>query len=226
MIARCRVLWSRALTPTTHAVRFERPEGFDFRPVQFCGLELDTDEGGIEYSMSLASSPTRPHLEFAARITSGSPWKRAFAALKPGDVAEIDGAYGHFVLDETHDAILVAGGIGITPLKGMFEYATDNKLPIRVRLLYGNRSEEEIAYRDEIDALASQNPNASVVHTLSRPAASWRGRAGRIGGALIAESAKDLRDPRYYVCGLPSMVHELVQTLVDTGIPIERIKWE
>src|SRR5438552_10097907 len=119
MIARCRVLESRALTPTSHAVRFEKPPGFDFLPVQFCGVELETDEGGIEYPMSLACSPTRPQLEFAARIVSGSPWKRAFAALRPGDVAEIDGAYGHFVLEEAHDAVLAAGGIGITPLHGM-----------------------------------------------------------------------------------------------------------
>ncbi|MCI4355182.1 MAG: FAD-dependent oxidoreductase, partial [Thermoplasmata archaeon] len=157
MIARVRVLESKQLTPTIHSVRFEKPEGFQFAPVQFCGVELSTREGSIEYPMSLASSPTRPYLEFGARGSS-SPWKEAFAGLKPGEEAEIDGAYGHFVLDEASPAVLVAGGIGITPLKGMAEYAADRQLPIDVRLVYSNRSEEEIAYRGDLDALTRQNP--------------------------------------------------------------------
>lgn len=109
MIFRAKVIESRALTPTVHGIKIEKPAGFTFQPVQFCGLEFETSEGSEEYSMSLACSPTKSYLEFGARIASGTPWKRAFAALKPGDEVEIDGAYGHFVLDETHDAVFVAG---------------------------------------------------------------------------------------------------------------------
>jgi ferredoxin-NADP reductase len=227
LIARVHVLESRALTPTVHAVRFEKPPAFEFAPVQFCGLEFATRAGSIEHPMSLACAPTRPYLEFGARI-SPSPWKQTFAALRPGDVAEIDGPYGHFVLDESAPAVLLAGGIGITPLKGMAEYAADRKLPIEVRLVYSNRTEEEIAFRSELEALTQQNPRFRILHTLTRVDAdsAWSGRRGRIDPGLIASAAEGLLDPVYYVCGAPGMVRESLISLAARGVPRDRIRFE
>src|SRR5439155_1146058 len=166
---------SRPLTPSTHEIRIEKPKAFVFRPTQFTFLQLKTDEGMDARPMSLASSPTRPHLEYAVRL-SDSPYKRAFAALQPGDEVRVFGPIGDFVLHETRPAVLLAGGVGITPLKGMAEYAADKALPIPVRLVYSNRSEDEILYRDELDSLAKQNPNFRVFYTLTRSSADgWRG---------------------------------------------------
>ena len=76
----------------------------------------------------------------------------------------------------------MAGGIGITPLKGMAEYAADRTLPIPVHLVYSNRTVEEIAYREELDVLERRNPNFQVLYTLTRVVpGSWEGRTGRIG---------------------------------------------
>jgi ferredoxin-NADP reductase len=227
MIARCKVLASRAITPSVHDLRIAKPRGFEFRPVQFCGLEIETEEGGIEYPMSLACSPTRPYLEFGARVASQSPWKRAFQALQPGDEVEIDGPYGHFVLDEQRPAVFVAGGIGITPLKGMIEYATDKGLGIPLALAYSNRSPEEIAYKDELDDLARKNPKLKLLHTVTRPPpGTWQGRTGRIDEALLREAAQGMRDPTYYLCGLPEMVSDLGHTLQAMGVPRARIAFE
>lgn len=221
------MLASRVVTPTIHAIRFARPPGFAFRPVQFCGVELATDEGGIEYPMSLASSPTRDHLEFGARI-SASPWKRAFAALRPGDEAEVDGPYGHFVLDERRPAVLVAGGIGISPLKGMMEYATDRGLPIRIAFVYSNRTPAEIAFRAELDALAATNPRLRILHTVTRPAVGdgWRGRTGRIDASLLRDATGDLEEPAFYLCGKPAMVAGVRDQLRELGVPGRRILYE
>jgi ferredoxin-NADP reductase len=210
-----------------HDVKFEKPAGFDFAPVQFCGLELSTGRGPIEYPMSLACSPTKPYLEFGARV-SNSPWKEAFAALGPGDDAEVDGAYGHFVLDETTPAVLVAGGIGITPLKGMAEYATDRHLPLDVRLVYSSRDETEIAYRLELDGLTRQNPRFHVLHTLTRAPkdSSWTGRRGRIESDLLSEASRGLDGPTYYVCGTPGMVQETYRNLLGLGVAAYRVKYE
>jgi len=227
VISRVRVLESARVTPTVHDVKFEKPDGFEFEPVQFCGLELATERGGIEYPMSLACSPTKPYLEFGARV-SNSPWKEAFAALRPGDEAEVDGAYGHFVLDATSPTVLVAGGIGITPLKGMAEYAADRRLPIEMRLVYSNRNEEEIAYRSELEALTRQNPRFKVLHTLSRAPkeSSWSGRRGRIDADLLAEVSRELTHPTYYVCGKPGMVQETYRILQRLGVAADRVKYE
>jgi glycine betaine catabolism B len=227
VIARIRVLESHRVTPTVHGVRFEKPAGFEFAPVQFCGLELSTDEGPMEYPMSLACSPTKPYLEFGARI-SGSPWKRAFSALGPGDEAEVDGGYGHFVLDEGSPAVLVAGGIGITPLKGMAEYAADRRLPVDVRLVYSSRDEDEIAYRSELAGIARQNPRFEVVHTLTRAPkdSPWSGRRGRIDSELLIEASRGLPNPVYYVSGTFGMVQATVRTLSRLGVSGGRVRFE
>jgi ferredoxin-NADP reductase len=227
VIARVHVIESRRVTPTIHSVRFERPAGFEFAPVQFCGLEFATRDGPVEHPMSLACSPTRPYLEFGARLSS-SAWKEAFAALKPGDVAEVDGAYGDFRLEETSPAILVAGGIGITPLKGMAEYAADRRLPIDVRLAYSSREESEIAYRPELEELVRQNPRFQVLHTLTRvpKGSDWTGRRGRIDSELLAELSQGLFDPIYYVCGAPGMVQDTYRTLQGLGVDSDRIRFE
>jgi ferredoxin-NADP reductase len=228
MIFRGRVLESRALTPTTHMIRVEKPATLAFRPVQFCGLELVTSEGNVEYPMSLATAPTRPYLEWAARIVSASPWKRAFAALKPGDEVEVDGPYGHFVLDESRDAVFVAGGIGITPLKGMAEYLADTRSPRRSVMLYSNRDQSEIAYRAELDALEKANPSFRVVHTLTREpeGTGWSGKRGRIDVPMIQDAARGLADPTFYLCGVPEMVRTAGQGLLGAGVAQDRIVFE
>src|SRR5213596_3280845 len=182
------VVSSRPLTPSTHEIRIEKPKAFVFRPTQFTFLQLQTEEGMDARPMSLATSPTRPHLEYAVRL-SDSAYKRAFAALQPDDEVRVFGPIGDFVLHETRPAVLVAGGIGITPLKGMAEYAADNELPIPIRLAYSNRTEDEIVYRQELEALEKQNPRFRVLYTLTRTSAQgWQGTTGRIGRELVQEA--------------------------------------
>jgi len=131
---RSRVVSSRTLTPTTRAIEVEKPNAFTFGPTQFTFLQLQTEEGMDARPMSLATSPTRPHLEYAVRL-SDSPYKSAFAALQPYDEVRVFGPIGDFVLHETRPAVLLAGGIGVTPLKGMAEYAADKGLPIPIQLV-------------------------------------------------------------------------------------------
>src|SRR5438309_6936505 len=220
------VVSSRPLTPSTHEIRIEKPKAFVFRPTQFTFLQLKTEEGMDARPMSLATSPTRPHLEYAVRI-SESPYKRAFAALQPGDEVRVFGPIGDFVLHETHPAVLLAGGIGITPLKGMAEYAADKTLPIPIRLVYSNRSEDEIVYRHELEALEKQNANFRVRYTLTRTAdPGWRGTTGRINQEAIREAASGLADPIYYISATPGMVVGTLRLLRDLGISEDDLEIE
>jgi len=217
---------SRPLTPTTHAIEVEKPKVFTFGPTQFTFLQLQTEEGMDARPMSLATSPTRPHLEYAIRL-SDSPYKRAFAALRSGDEVRVFGPIGDFVLHETRHAVLVAGGIGITPLKGMAEYAADKALPILIRLVYSNRSDDEIVYRKEFDALEKQNDRFRVLYTLTRAEGrGWRGPTGRIGEDLLRDAARGLANPIYYVSGTPSMVVGTFRLLRSLGILDDDIEVE
>jgi len=222
---KAQVVSSQSLTSSTHAIQVEKSKAFSFRPTQYTFLQLRTEDGPDARPMSLATSPTRPHLEYAVRL-SDSSYKRAFAALRPGDEVLVFGPIGDFVLHETRPAILVAGGIGITPLKGMAEYAADNALSIPIRLVYSSRSEEEIVYRAELDALEKQNPRFRVLHTLTRAVGGWRGTVGRISEEFLREAARDLADPIYYVSGTPSMVRGTLRMLEGLEVPDASIEIE
>ena len=220
---RATVLESRHLTPETHGIAVKKPAGFSFRPTQFTFLSLKTIEGGWDTRpMSIATSPTRPNLEYAVR-RSDSPFKEAFSSLEPGDAVALQGPFGRFVLNEDRPAVLVAGGVGITPLKGMAEYASDKALQIPVRLIYSNRTEEEIAYREELAELERRNPMFEVLHTLTSVEASttkkgWKGHAGRIDAHALQEVASGLERPVYYLCGSKEMVNGIADLLTQSGV--------
>src|SRR2546425_8443296 len=223
---RTRVVASRSLTPTTRAIEVEKPQAFTFRPTQFTFLQLTTEDGRDARPMSLATSPTRLHLEYAVRL-SDSAYKRAFAALQPGDEVRVFGPIGDFVLHETRPAVLVAGGVGITPLKGMAEYAADKALPIPLRLVYSNRTEDEIVYRRELEALETLNPHFRMLNTLTRATDhGWKGATGRIDSKLLQEAARDLADPIYYVSGTPNMVVGMLRLLRGLDVPDSNIEVE
>lgn len=197
----------------------EKPAGFAFAPTQFTFLSLETDHGIERRPMSIASSPTRPNLEYAVRV-SDSEFKRAFASLRPGDTVGVNGPFGSFLLREERPAVLLAGGIGITPLKGMAEYAADKRLRVPVRLVYSNRSVEEAAYSAELQVLQERNPLFRVIHTLTGEAPEgWSGSLGRIATGHLADATLGLDRPVYYVCGKSEMVADTLRLLSQSGVP-------
>jgi glycine betaine catabolism B len=213
-------------TLTTHAIRLTKPNGFHFRATQFTFLGLHTAEGPDWRPMSLATSPTRENLEYAVRL-SNSGFKRAFSELRPGDRAWIRGPFGEFLLNESRPAVLITGGIGITPLKGMAEYATDRELEIPVRLLYSNRTAEEIPFRTELETLAERNPRFRVLYTLTGTVPDgWTGASGRISSRMVEDCVSGLTDPLYYVCGTPQFVQDQLTLLGRRGVPEADLDWE
>ncbi|HUL58826.1 MAG TPA: FAD-dependent oxidoreductase [Anaeromyxobacteraceae bacterium] len=216
-----KVIEARDETPTVRRVRVERPPGFEFRASQAARLELP---GGESHPFSIASGPARPWLDFAAR-RSASPFKEAFFALAPGDEVRVLGPRGRFFLDPEVPALLVAGGVGITPMRSMLEHVADAGLALPVALVYQNRTPEEIAFRAEIDGIASARPNVAVHHVLTQPPPGWPGRAGRIDEALLAEAAA-AEGARWYVAGPPAFVDRAVGAARALAVPPERLLLE
>lgn len=219
-----RVLDARMITPTIRAIQVEKPADWVFRASQAARIFLPTPQGLEPHPISMASSPTRDYLEFAVRHST-SAWKESFFALRAGDTIQIEGPVARFFLDPTHPAILITGGVGITPFKGMLEYATDARLPIKLELIYSNRAPEEIAYKKELDALAKENPCIQIHYTLTRAdhAHEWQGRVGRIDVELLRQVMEGKPDAFFYLCGTPQMLTDVTLMLESLGISPERI---
>ena len=140
----------------------------------------------------------------------------------------VRGPFGDFIIDEERPALFIAGGIGITPLKGMAEYAADKRLQIPIKLLYSNRTEDEIIYRAELEELEQNNSKFQVIHTLTgeKVTNNWAGSKGRIDKDSLRKATKGLSRPMYYFCGKPSMVSAVYDTLLRMGVPEEDMKAE
>ncbi len=207
---------------TSDVMTFRFGAEIDFKPGQFVMLKVG--ERSVAYSIS--SSPTdRGYIEISMKM-GPSDFKKALAAAKPGDVFEIKGPYGVFLFDESRDAIMLAGGIGITSLRSMIRYATTKKLPVRIDLIYSNKTPDDIAFMEELESMGKKNPKFNVMNTITRPEGrAWKGATGRIDANMI-KKISGWEKRVFYVCGPDAMVEGMMQLLKEIDVEEGQIKCE
>lgn len=206
--------------------------GFTYRSQQAVRLALRgvDDPWGAARTFSLSSSPTeKDEISVTCKI-SDTPFKQALSRLTPETEVDVYGPLGMFLFDASRPAVFLAGGIGITPFRGMIRYAVDSGAAVDLRLLYSARVPEELVFADELAALARSSGRLQVFPSVTRPKEStttWDGRTGRIDPDWIAQVAKSLDRPKYYVAGLPEMVATVVPWLAGPlGVPEDDIDYE
>jgi predicted ferric reductase len=89
-------------------------------------------------------------------IRASGDWTRTVAHLSKGDQARIQGPFGrfgHLFTTPDREMIMIAGGIGITPMLSMLRFMADHRDPRPVTLIWANRSPERVVYVDEMDAI-------------------------------------------------------------------------
>ena len=215
-------------TPAIKSFRFPVPDkGANYEAGQFFFVSIKINGNEAVHHFSFSSSPTeKGYLEFTKRITS-SEYSQALAKMKPGDWAHLRGPYGHFTLPIKERMLaFLSGGIGITPLRSMLRYIVDKKLSYNVILLYGNSCEDDIAFCQELDAMAASYPDIRVEHVISDPIlpTDWQGKIGRIDQSLIAKAITDYRERLFYISGAPKMVLALKEQLISLGVPEVQLK--
>ncbi len=223
----------RRETPSVTTFRFDtQGSGFSYLPNQFVFLGLPgvQDPRGPFRPFSLSSSPTETDVLAITSKMTGSPFMDRLASLEEGEEALVRGPLGIFLLEPTRPAIMLAGGVGVTPFRGMIRYAADSKSTNPIVLLCSSKVPEEIVFRGELDDLAKAWGGLKVVHTITRPEESrtaWAGRTGRIDATLVREALDGLNNPVPYVCGTPTSVEAMVRLLrFEVGFPRESIRVE
>jgi predicted ferric reductase len=199
---------------------------FSYRPGQFMFLKLQR-QGRIseEHPFTISSSPTeKDHI--TATIKKSGNYTNGIDVTQQGDKALVQAPFGRFswVFDDPASFLFIAGGVGITPIHSMISALRDTGDKRPAVLLYGNKTERDIIFRDEFDNLPA---NFKVVHVLSRADKGWKGLTGHINAEVIKQQAASvLKDAHVYLCGPPAMMTSVIVALGTLGVNKTRIHYE
>jgi len=224
----------REVAERTLACEFERPAGFEFKAGQSVDMTLlnppETDAEGDKRAFSIASAPHENTLLFATRLRD-TAFKRVLKSLPLGSEVKIEGPFGNMTLHNkaARPAVILAGGIGITPFRSMVIRAAHEKLPHRIFLFFSNRRPEDAPFLAELQSLEHQNPNFQLIATMTQTGKSrqpWKGETGLINQGMLERHLKEAASPIYYVAGPPAMVKALHAVLNSAGVDDDDIRSE
>ena len=197
-------------------------KGFDHRPGQFVMLSvLGTGEAPI----SISSSPTRPGIiELCVRRTGRVT--DALYRLKHNDVVGIRGPYGNgFPIEEMegNSLLIIAGGLGMAPLRSLLWYALDNRSLFKdVTLMYGAKSPEEMLYRERLVSLTKRQDLNCLLTVDRDPTGTWKEHVGLLP-SLFDFVQIDANTTYAAVCGPPVVFKFVLQKLLERNFSKNRI---
>jgi ferredoxin-NADP reductase len=218
----------------TMAFHFEKPPGFTFLPGQAGDFALpnppETDAEGNKRSFSLAGAPYEQDLFIATRMRD-TAFKRSLKKIPPGTELILDAPWGELILDKdtSTPAVFLTGGIGITPVRSIILQATHDRLPQKLILFYSNSRPEDAPFLDDLTLAAQQNPNVTLIPTMTKMEASsrsWSGETGPIDEAMLRRHLDDIATPIYYISGPPEMVDAMQKLLSKAGVKSANIRAE
>jgi ferredoxin-NADP reductase len=224
----------QAVADQTMAFYFEKPADFKFTPGQYIDLTLlnppETDAEGNTRSFSIASAPHEDFIMVATRLRD-TAFKRVLKTLPLGAEVKIEGPFGDLRLhnDKSRTAVVLAGGIGITPFRSILLYAANERLSHRIFCFYANRRPEDAAFLHDVLESEKQNSNYKLIACMSQMEnshCSWHGEKGVINAQMLAKYLKDAASPIYYITGPPAMVKAMHAMLKDSGVDDDNIRIE
>jgi len=231
---RTKLLARREVAERTMAFEWEKPHGFEFAAGQALELRLidppENDAEGSKRAFSIASAPTDERLEIATRLRD-TAFKRVLQNMPIGASVELDGPFGGLTLHKSaaKPAVMIAGGIGITPFLSILRLAARERSARSFVLLTSNRGPEDAPYMTELRALSKRLANLRFAATMTQADKSlipWDGRRGPITPEWLAASVPDLRSAVCYTAGPPAMVAAMRRALVAAGADEDAIRTE
>ncbi|UCE18548.1 MAG: ferredoxin reductase family protein [Gemmatimonadota bacterium] len=198
----------------------------DYVPGQFMIVQL-VRKGKVSgpHPFTISSSPTRDRLSIC--VKSVGDFTSTIGDTRISDRAYIDAPYGMFSF-LNHDAphlVFIAGGIGITPFVSMLRYIYDRKLERNIVLLWGNKTESDIAFREELDHMEREMSTLKIVHVLSEQN-DWHGEKGWISAEKLKRYVADFEGSQFFICGPPALMTSVVHILRELKVEKSRIHSE
>jgi len=236
-------MWSGSLrverivqeTPEVRTFRLVSPGGgplpFDYLAGQYLILSLLIAGKRVTRTYTIASSPARlAYCELTIkREAQGLASRHLHDHVREGGLLNVSAPAGRFTFDETQAAsvVLIAGGVGITPLMSILRHLADRSWKGDIYFLYCARTARDIIFRHELEELQRRLPNLHLVVTLTRvEGIDWAGRKGRITRDLLAQTIPNLAAQPVFICGPASMMEPTIRLLHERGVPSEQIRSE
>jgi predicted ferric reductase len=215
-------VWTLALRPRGH-------EGIRFQPGQFSWITLEISPFRMrEHPFSMSSNGDNlERIEFS--IKALGDFTNTIKDVKPGTKAFLDGPYGVFTTERYEDSagfVLIAGGIGITPMISMLVTQAERKDERPYLLIYASKTWEDITFREELDEL-KKKLDLTIIHVLREPPDNWSGETGYVDKELLERYIPKRRSTRnYFICAAPKMMDQVELALHELGVSPMNIHME
>jgi predicted ferric reductase len=193
------------------------------RSGQYFNLRLLTRDGWWRaHPFSLSAAPNGRSLRFT--VKNLGDWTARLQALEPGTRVALEGPYGTLTgaRRTRQRVLLVAGGIGITPLRALLESLPGR--PGDLTLIYRASHETEVVFREELDALAAHR--GAAVHYLVGRRGSPEMPGDPLDAAGLRALVPDVEQRDVYLCGPVPLMESVRASLKILAVPASQVHLE
>lgn len=224
-------------TPSARVITFGIPEkmqeAFRYDPGQYLTLTMPGNEN-VRRCYSICSVPGEDGLRIGVKKVPGGVMSSYLVdEAVVGQTVDIKVPEGNFRLSvnplRARQYVFVAGGSGITPIRSMIGHILEGEPLSKATLIYGNRDEENIIFKDYFSGLTA-NDRFTLINCLQYPPSGWTGETGLLTHekiyALIQGLPLRYDTAEYYICGPKPMMDNAKQAFAGLGVPASQVNAE
>ena len=229
---KARVIEAKTVADKIRTLLFKLEDGqnLDFKAGQYVQVSLDLPWEKVVRAYSVSSSPNvKGEFSLDIQLIDGGIMSSRLHQIDVGATLEFTGPYGDMAIEDSlsdKDIVLVAGGVGLAPMRSIVSFLIEKGYKNRIWLFHGVRNGKNLYSADEFKVLAKEHKNFRYIPVLSEPLLEdgWTGDTGLVTESLQTELAKEgCLNAEAYLCGPLAMMETATSVLVKLGLTSDKI---
>ena len=220
-------------TPSTKTLRLVSKDNYlpPFLAGQYIALYLEVDGIRTSRPYSISSQPNQSgYYDITVkRVEQGLVSNYLLDCVNRGNELVSSGPTGNFYFNpiiHKSTMVCIAGGSGITPFMSMIREIVECGLDRTVYLLYGNRTDQDVIFHEELTDIAKRFDNVTYLPVIEDPTDGYAGACGFVTSNLIRELVGDIEDKSFFICGPQGLYEFCLPELEEMGIPRRKVRQE